>query len=55
MLPLLITIIEDNEENMKVLKILCNSIIKEEMKEKYFKRNLFFDQNSIIFFLFLKY
>ena len=31
------------------------SIIKEEVKEKMFKRNFFINKNSVLFYLLIKY
>ena len=40
---------------MKLLRTMVCSIVKEEVKEKMFKRNLFINKNSVLFYLLFKY
>jgi hypothetical protein len=51
----LFEIIDKNEHIMKLLKTAVCAIVKEEVKEKMFKRNLFINKNSVLFYLLFKH
>ena len=40
---------------MKLLRTMVCSIVNEEVKEKMFKRNLFINKNSVLFYMLFKH